>query len=45
MRDIESQAAQVVCPLCDEKKCVGRCNCPQIQEYLKNRKEDLHGGI
>lgn len=47
MRDTESQAAWVVCPWCDEKKCVGRYNCPQIQEYLRNQaaKEDSHGSI
>lgn len=35
MRDAESQAAWVVCPWCDEKKCVGRYNCKQIAAYLK----------
>lgn len=47
MRDAESQAAWVVCPWCDEKKCVGRYNCPQIQEYLNKQtsKEESHGSI
>ena len=47
MRDAESQAAWVVCPWCDEKKCVGRYNCPQIQKYLRSQaaKEDSHGSI
>ena len=37
MRDTQSQAAWIVCPLCDEKKCVGRYNCKQIADYLKSK--------
>ena len=37
MRDAESQAAWIVCPMCDEKKCVGRYNCKQISDYLKSK--------
>ena len=35
MRDAESQAAFIVCPMCDEKICVGRYVCKQISEYLR----------
>ena len=35
MRDAESAAAWVVCPWCEEKKCVGRYNCQQIADYIK----------
>lgn len=44
MRDAESQAAWVVCPWCDEKKCVGRYNCKQIADYIERKeKEDTNG--
>lgn len=39
MRDAESQAAFVVCPMCDEKVCVGRYVCKQISDYLRAKKE------
>lgn len=37
MRDAESQVAWIVCPMCDEKKCVGRYNCKWIADYLKTK--------
>ena len=33
------QAAFIVCPVCDEKKCVGRYKCQQIADYIKNNEE------
>ena len=30
-------ATMVCCPLCDEDYCVGRYNCPEIQEYIKSQ--------
>ena len=41
MRDAESSAAWVVCPWCDEKKCVGRYNCKQIADYLKTNRVEF----
>ena len=38
-RDAESQAAWVVCPWCDEKKCVGKYNCKTIAGYIKRMEE------
>ena len=38
MKDAESQAVWIVCPMCDEKKCVGRYICPKIKEYLSKKK-------
>lgn len=35
MNDAESLAAWIVCPWCDEKKCVGRYNCKIIAAYIK----------
>lgn len=41
MRNNISSAAKIVCPMCDEKKCVGRYNCKQIAEYLKTKLVDF----
>lgn len=41
MRDNVSSAAMVVCQICDEKKCVGRHNCKQIEDYLKTKLVNL----
>ena len=35
MKDVESAAAFIVCPMCDEKKCVGRYKCKDIENYIK----------
>lgn len=40
MRDGASTAAFVVCPMCDEKKCVGRYNCKWIADYLKQKEKE-----
>jgi len=35
-------ACIVCCPMCDEKKCVGRYNCKEIEEYIqKSRRETM----
>lgn len=39
MPDKESAAAWIVCPWCDEEKCVGRYNCQQIADYIKRQEE------
>lgn len=39
MVDKISAAAWIVCPMCDEKKCVGRYNCPEIQAYIKKHED------
>ena len=31
------QATFVVCPVCDEDRCVGQKNCQQIADYVKSR--------
>lgn len=41
MRNDVSSAAKIVCPMCDEKKCVGRYNCKQIADYLKTKLVDF----
>ena len=35
MRDKESSAAFIVCPMCDEDECVGRYKCKEIADYIK----------
>ena len=40
MPDTISEAAWIVCLMCDAKKCVGRFNCPEIQAYIKKREEE-----
>ena len=40
MADKESEVAWIVCPLCDEDKCVGRYNCQQIADYIKKRENN-----
>lgn len=34
------QATFICCPLCDEKKCVGRYNCDEIKRYMQKCKEE-----
>ena len=34
------QATFVVCPVCDEKKCVGRYNCQLIADYVKSKEKE-----
>lgn len=41
MRSDISNAAKIVCPMCDEKKCIGRYNCKQISDYLKTKLVDI----
>ena len=41
MRNDISKATSIVCPMCDEKKCVGRYNCKQISDYLKTKLVDI----
>lgn len=31
-------AAFIVCPLCDERKCVGRFECKEIKEWIEKKK-------
>ena len=40
MRKDISQAAKIICPMCDEKKCVGRYNCKQIADYVKRKEQE-----
>lgn len=33
-------ACRVCCPMCDEKKCVGRFECPEIKQYIEKHREE-----
>lgn len=32
-------ACMVCCPLCDEKKCVGRFHCEDIKVFIENKRK------
>ena len=31
-------ACWIVCPMCDEPKCVGRFNCPEIKAWIEKKR-------
>ena len=33
-------ACWIVCPMCDEPKCVGRFNCPEIKAWVEKKKNE-----
>lgn len=33
-------ACMVCCPMCDEKKCIGRYNCNEIKKYIEEHKKE-----
>ena len=33
-------ACWIVCPMCDEPKCVGRFNCPEIKAWIEKKRMD-----
>lgn len=37
------QACIICCPICDEKKCVGRFNCNEIKRFVEKLKEMQNG--
>lgn len=40
-KQVEKIACRVVCSLCDESPCVGRENCPEIKEWIKEKLEEI----
>lgn len=42
MRKEVYKAASIVCPMCDEQKCVGRSQCKQIADFLKTKLVDIN---
>ena len=39
--ELWKMAAWIVCPWCDERKCVGRGNCVQLAEWIVKKKEEI----
>ena len=35
--DLRKRAGWIVCPLCDEPKCLGRFTCPEIETWLDQK--------
>ena len=35
--DIQRGAPWIVCPMCDEPKCLGRFTCPEIKEWVDRK--------
>lgn len=40
MNEYMKAATFVVCPWCDEAKCVGRHNCPEIAARIEKKKQE-----
>lgn len=37
-------ACWIVCPMCDEPKCVGRFNCPEIKAWIEKKRREYDAG-
>ena len=37
--ELVKRATWIVCPLCDESKCIGRFNCPEIKAWISKHKD------
>ena len=35
--DLQNRAPWIVCPMCDEPKCLGRFTCPEILEWIDRK--------
>lgn len=45
MDEYMKAACWIVCPMCDEKKCVGRFNCPAIKAWIDEKmKQEVDNG-
>ena len=40
-KDLMKRAGWVVCPWCDEPKCVGRFNCPEIEAWVDKKMKEF----
>ena len=40
MDEYQKAAYWVVCPMCDEPKCVGRLDCQQIKEWAEKKRKE-----
>lgn len=44
MDEFMKAACWIVCPMCDEPKCVGRFNCPEIKEWAERKRKEYGDG-
>lgn len=35
--ELRKRAWWIVCPLCDEPRCLGRFTCPEVEEWLNEK--------
>lgn len=35
--EVRSYAIWIVCPMCDEPKCLGRFTCPEIEAWIDKK--------
>ena len=35
--ELRAKVYWIVCPMCDEPKCIGRFNCPEVEEWLDRK--------
>ena len=40
MTEYMKAACWIACPMCDEPKCVGRFNCPEIKELSEKKQRE-----
>ena len=40
MAEYMKAACWIVCPMCDEPKCVGRFNCPEIKAWAEKKRRE-----
>ena len=40
MDEYMKAACWIVCPMCDEPKCVGRFNCTEIKAWVEKKKNE-----
>ena len=44
MDEFMKAACWIVCPMCDEPKCVGRFDCPEIKEWAERKRKEYGDG-
>ena len=43
MDEYQKAAYWVVCQMCDQPKCVGHINCPEIKEWADKKRKEYCG--
>lgn len=42
LTELQRKAPFICCPMCDEDKCVGRSNCIEIKNFIKNALKEVN---